>query len=73
MFENIKKDLGTYETIIEKLRKGETLTNCEDDFFTYFNMYLSKSIMKDLNCSEIVAKIILAYKNMLGDIKLKIE
>lgn len=36
-------------------------------------MIFAKSMMKELWAADKIAKIILAYKNMLGDIKIKVQ
>lgn len=74
MFENIRKCLDDYEQLINTAKSANReLTEEEKDFAFYFNMNFSKAIMQDYYESDIVAKIILADKNMLGDIKVKVE
>ena len=73
MFENIRETLDTYERIHTKACEKGNFTSEEDEFWDYFEMELAKSMMKELWCPDKVAKIILAQKDMLGDIKLKIQ
>lgn len=72
MFEEIKRNLDEIERIHTKARK-ESLTGEEYEFLDYFEMIFAKSMMKELWSSDKIAKIILAHKNMLGDIKIKIQ
>ena len=72
MFENIRNNLDEIERIYTKARK-ESLTGEEYEFLDYFEMTLAKSMMKELWSSDKIAKIILAHKDMLGDIKIKVQ
>ena len=72
MFENIKNNLDELERIFTKAHEEE-LTNDEKEFWDYFEMTLAKSMIKELWSADKVAKIILAHKDMLGDIKIKIQ
>ena len=72
MFEEIKSNLDELERIYTKA-KEEGVSKEEGEFFDYFEMTLAKSIMKELWCSDKIAKIILAHKDMIGDIKIKIQ
>ena len=72
MFEEIKRNLDEIERIHTKARE-ESLTGEEYEFLDYFEMTLAKSMMKELWSSDKIAKIILAHKDMLGDIKIKIQ
>ena len=72
MFEEIKSNLDELERIFTKAHEEE-LTNKEKEFWDYFEMTFAKSMMKELWCSDKIAKIILAHKDMLGDIKIKIQ
>ena len=72
MFENIRNNLDEFERIFTKAHEGE-LTNNEKEFWDYFEMTFAKSMIKELWSADKVAKIILAHKDMLGDIKIKIQ
>ena len=72
MFENIRNNLDEFERIDTKARE-ESLTSEEYEFLEYFEMTFAKSMMKELWSADKVAKIILAHKDMLGDIKIKIQ
>ena len=72
MFENIRNNLDELERIVTKAHEQE-LTNDEKEFWDYFEMTLAKSMIKELWSADKVAKIILAHKDMLGDIKIKIQ
>ena len=72
MFENIRNNLDELERIVTKAHEEE-LTNNEKEFWDYFEMTLAKSMIKELWSADKVAKIILAHKDMLGDIKIKIQ
>ena len=72
MFENIRNNLDEFERILKKAR-DESPTREECEFLDYFEMTFAKSMMKELGGSDIIAKIILAHKNMLGDINIKIQ
>ena len=72
MFENIRNNLDELERIVTKAHEEE-LTNDEKEFWDYFEMTLAKSMIKELWSADKVAKIILAHKDMLGDIKIKIQ
>lgn len=72
MFEEIKSNLDELERIFTKAHE-EGLTSEENEFWDYFEMTLAKSMMKELWCSDKIAKIILAHKDMCGDIKIKIQ
>ena len=72
MFENIRNNLDEFERICTKVRK-ESLTGEENEFLDYFEMIFAKSMMKELWNSDKIAKIILAHKDMIGDIKIKIQ
>ena len=71
MFENIRNNLDEFERICTKSRK-ERLTVEENEFLDYFEMTFAKSMMKEIWNPDKIAKIILANKDMLGDIKIKI-
>ena len=71
MFENIRNNLDEFERIDTKARE-ESLTSEEYEFLEYFEMTFAKSMMKELWSSDKIAKIILAHKDMLGDIKIKV-
>lgn len=71
MFENIRNNLDEFERIDTKARE-ESLTNEEYEFLEYFEMTFAKSMMKELWSTDKIAKNILAHKDMLGDIKIKI-
>ena len=73
MFEEIRSNLDELERIHTKATKEGSLTSKENEFWDYFEMILAKSMMKELWCSDKIAKIILAHKDMLGDIKIKIQ
>ena len=72
MFENIRNNLDEIERIHTKARE-ESITGEEYEFLDYFEMTLAKSMIKELWSADKVAKIILAHKDMLGDIKIKIQ
>ena len=72
MFENIRNNLDEFERICTKARE-ESLTDEENEFLDYFEMIFAKSMMKELWAADKIAKIILAHKDMLGDIKIKIH
>ena len=72
MFENIRNILDEFERIDTKARE-ESLTSEEYEFLEYFEMTFAKSMMKELWSSDKIAKIILAHKDMLGDIKIKVQ
>ena len=72
MFENIRNNLDEFERIDTKARE-ESLTNEEYEFLQYFEMTFAKSMMKELWSTDKIAKNILAHKDMLGDIKIKIQ
>lgn len=72
MFEEIKRNLDEFERICTKPREG-SLTCEENEFLDYFEMTFAKSMMKELWSSDKIAKIILAHKDMLGDIKIKVQ
>ena len=72
MFENIRNNLDEFERIDTKARE-ESLTSEEYEFLEYFEMAFAKSMMKELWSSDKIAKIILAHKDMMGDIKIKIQ
>ena len=72
MFEEIKRNLDEIERIHTKA-KEESLTGEEYEFLDYFEMTFAKSMMKELWSADKVAKIILAHKDMLGDIKIKVQ
>ena len=72
MFENIRNNLDEIERIHTKARE-ESLTCEEYEFLDYFEMTFAKSMMKELWSSDKIAKIILVHKDMLGDIKIKIQ
>ena len=71
MFENIRNNLDEFERIDTKARE-ESLTSEEYEFLEYFEMAFAKSMMKELWSTDKIAKIILAHKDMLGDIKIKV-
>lgn len=71
MFENIRNNLDEFERIDTKARE-ESLTSEEYEFLEYFEMTFAKSMMKELWSTDKIAKIILAHKDMLGDIKIKV-
>ena len=72
MFEEIKRNLDEIERIHTKARE-ESLTGEEYEFLDYFEMIFAKSMMKELWSSDKIAKIILAHKDMIGDIKIKVQ
>ena len=72
MFENIRNNLDEFERICTKSRK-ERLTGEENEFLDYFEMTFAKSMMKEIWNPDKIAKIILANKDMLGDIKIKVQ
>ena len=72
MFENIRNNLDELERIFTKARE-ESLTGEENEFLDYFEMTFAKSMMKEFCTSDKIAKIILAHKDMLGDIKIKVQ
>ena len=72
MFENIRNNLDELERIVTKAHEEE-LTNNEKEFWDYFEMTLAKSMIKEIRSADKVAKIILAHKDMLGDIKIKVQ
>ena len=71
MFENIRNNLDEFERIDTKARE-ESLTSEEYEFLEYFEMTFAKSMMKELWSTDKIAKIILAHKDMLGYIKIKV-
>ena len=71
MFENIRNNLDEFERICTKARK-ESLTGEEKEFLDYFEMTFAESMMKEIWNPDKIAKIILANKDMLDDIKIKI-
>ena len=73
MFEEIRSILDELERIHTKATKEGSLTSKENEFLDYFEMILAKSMMKELWCSDKIARIILVHKDMLGDIKIKIQ
>lgn len=58
---------------IDTKAREESLTSEEYEFLEYFEMTFAKSMMKELWSSDKIAKIILAHKDMLGDIKIKVQ
>ena len=72
MFENIRNNLDEIERIHTKARE-ESLTGEEYELLDYLEMTFAKSMMKELWSSDKIAKIILAHKDMLGDIKIKVQ
>ena len=72
MFENIRNNLDEFERIHTKARE-ESLTGEEYEFLDYFEMTFAKSMIKELWSADKVAKIILAHKDMIGDIKIKVQ
>ena len=72
MFENIRNNLDELERIVTKAHEEE-LTNNEKEFLDYFEMTFAKSMMKEFCTSDKIAKIILAHKDMIGDIKIKVQ
>ena len=72
MFENIRNNLDEFERIDTKARE-ESLTSEEYEFLEYFEMTFAKSMIKELWSADKVAKIILAHKDMIGDIKIKVQ
>ena len=73
MFEGVRNNLDELERVYTKARRGENLTREENEFWDYFEMIFAKSMMKELWSSDKIAKIILAHKDMIGDIKFKIQ
>ena len=73
MFENIRNNLDELERIYTKAKREESLTDKETEFFDYFEMTFAKSMMKEVWSSDKIAKIILVYKDMIGDINIKIQ
>ena len=72
MFENIRNNLDEFERICTKARE-ESLTCEENEFLDYFEMTFAKSMMKETWNPDKIAKIILAHKDMIGDINIKIQ
>ena len=72
MFENIRNNLDELERICTKAR-GERLTCEENEFLNYFEMTFAKSMMKEIWNPDKIAKIILVNKDMLDDIKIKVQ
>ena len=72
MFGNIRNNLDEIERIHTKARE-ESLTEEEYEFLDYFEMTFAKSMMKEFWSSDKIAKIILSHKDMLGDIKIKVQ
>ena len=72
MFENIRNNLDEFERICTKARR-ERLTCEENEFLNYFEMTFAKSMMKEIWNPDKIAKIILANKDMIGDINIKIQ
>ena len=73
MFEDVRNNLDELERVYTKAGRGENLTREENEFWDYFEMIFAKSMMKELWSSDKIAKIILAHKDMMGDIKIKIQ
>lgn len=73
MFEGVRNNLDELERVYTKARRGENLTREENEFWDYFEMNFAKSMMKELWSSDKIAKIILAHKDMIGDVKIKIQ
>ena len=74
MFENIRIVLDEFERICNKYNESKNdITESEKEFLDYFDMNFAKSMMQDIYSSDRIAKVILAYKDMLCDIKLKIK
>ena len=75
MFNNTRKVLDEFEETYNNLcRSGRLPTKEEEDVLSYFNMHLAKALMQDEYIGvESVAKIILAAKNLLSEITVKVE
>lgn len=75
MFEGIRKVLDDFETTFNKLNSNSLdATVEEENILLYFNMHLAEALMQESYVgSDKVAKIILASKGLLNDIKVKVE
>lgn len=75
MFEGIRKVLDDFETTFNKLNSNPLdATTEEENVLLYFNMHLAEALMQESYVgSDKVAKIILASKGLLNDIKVKVE
>ena len=77
MFENIRKCLDDCEKASEKQTQQGYLDKAEDiNILEYFELDMSKALMKDLgayNFDEKIAKIILAAKGLSNEVKVKVE
>ena len=74
MFNNTRKVLDEFEETYNNHCRSGRLPIKEEDILSYFNMHLSKALIQDEYIgAESVAKIILAAKNLSGEITVKVE
>jgi hypothetical protein len=74
MFEGIKKCLDDFEVAYTKANETGICSCEEEDNLLYFNLHLAEELMKETwISSEKIAKIILAHKGLLNEIKVKVE
>lgn len=75
MFEEVKKVLDDFEVVVKKCFNGENLLKEDEEILDYFEIDMARALMKigHKDSAEKIAKVILAHKGLLNEIKVKVE
>ena len=75
MFEEVRKVLDDFETVVKKCHSDGILSKEDEEILDYFEIDMAKALMKIgyKDSAEKIAKVILAYKGLSNEIKVKVE
>lgn len=75
MFKEVRKVLDDFENAANKCHNGEDLLKEDEEVLEFFEINLAKALIKVgyPNSAEKIAKIILAYKGLSNEVKVKVE
>lgn len=73
MFEETRKVLDNFEKSLSVVNNPTKFHKEDEDVILYFEIDLAKALIKEAMNSDKIAKIILAHKGMIGDLKAEIK